>query len=384
MRGILSGLRVVEVSAYVAAPFAGATLASMGADVIRVEQLGGGIDAMRWPIHRGRSLYRAGLDQGKRSVSLDMRSPRGQQLVAALIAAGDDSGGILITNLGARGWMAYERLTEQRPDLIMVSILGTPEGGSAVDYTVNAGIGFPLVTGPSDLEGPVNHVLPAWDITTGALAATAILAAERHRRSTGAGQLVQIALSDVALSVAGHLGYLTEANVEPEPRGRFGNDVFGSYGRDFRTRDGRYVMICALTPRHWASLVEATGLTEQIATLEGQLGADLRDEGQRFQHRAEISVLIQPWVAARTMAEVGQRFEAHGVLWGPYRSFKQLLEEQPEAAHPFANPMQFGGFQRAQAPAAPSIGADTEDVLQSELGINSVGLAELREHGIIQ
>ena len=84
--GILEGLRVVEVSAFVAAPIAGATLASLGAEVIRVEQLGGGIDARRWPLYEGRSLYRAGLDRGKRSITLNLRSTRGQQLVAEIVA----------------------------------------------------------------------------------------------------------------------------------------------------------------------------------------------------------------------------------------------------------------------------------------------------------
>src|SRR5712691_7853043 len=122
--GVLSGLRVVEVSAFVAAPIAGATLAALGADVIRVEQLGGGIDAARWPMYAGRSLYRAGLHQGKRSVAVDLRSARGQALVSELIRGGGEAGGIVVTNLGRRGWIAYERLAEKRPDLIMVSISG--------------------------------------------------------------------------------------------------------------------------------------------------------------------------------------------------------------------------------------------------------------------
>jgi 2-methylfumaryl-CoA isomerase len=96
--GILNGLRVVEVSAFVAAPLAGASLAAMGADVIRVEQLGGGIDARRWPLHDGRSLYRAGLDQGKRSLAVDLRSEAGRELVVDLVAAGGEEGGLLITS----------------------------------------------------------------------------------------------------------------------------------------------------------------------------------------------------------------------------------------------------------------------------------------------
>ncbi len=377
--GILAGLRVVVVSAFVAAPLAGATLAGRGADVIRVEQLGGGIDARRWPLHEGRSLYRAGLDQGKQSLALDLRSPAGQELAARLIAAV----GMVVTNLGARGWMAYDRLRERRPDLVMVVIGGAPGGRTAVDYTVNAGAGFPWVTGPEGWAGPVNHVLPAWDVTTGVMAAAAVLAAERHRRLTGEGQLVELSLAEVAVAVAAHLGLLAEARLVEEPRGRFGNDLYGTYARDFRTRDGRQVMVCALTPRQWQSLGEATGLTPAFRDLEAMHGIDLADEGERFRHRREISALVEPWVAARTLAEVAAAFDAAGVLWGPYRTFKEMLASEPLAADPPASPVHFGAFARPAAAPAPAIGADTERLLAAELGLDGAELGRLREQGVI-
>jgi len=381
--GILSGLRVIEVSAFVAAPLAGVTLAGMGADVIRVEQRGGGIDAARWPLFEGRSLYRAGLDQGKRSLAIDLRSEVGQELVTQLIAGSGESGGIVITNLGARGWMSYDRLTQRRPDLVMVVISGSPRGGAAVDYTVNAGAGFPWVTGPEGWAGPVNHVLPAWDVATGVLAATAVLAAERHRRLVGRGQLVELALSDVAVAVAAHLGLIAEAKLVAEPRGRFGNDLYGTYARDFRTRDGRYVMVCALTTRQWQSLGEATGRAEAFRALEAIHGTDLGDEGERFRHRREINVLIEPWIGERTLDEVGKAFAAAGVLWGPYRTFKELVVEDPLAADPPASPIGFADFDRPQAPPAPAIGADTEALLTAELGLDPGQVADLRAQGLI-
>src|SRR6202043_1659513 len=147
-----------------------------------------------------------------------------------------------------------------------------------------------------------------------------------------------LALSDVAIAVAGHLGLLAEAALVAEPRGRFGNDLFGTYGRDFETRDGRHVMVTALTPRQWKSLGEATGLTAAFGALEETHGVDLADEGARFVHRREISgggerfgpgrgisERVEPWVRARSLDEVGAAFDRHGVLWGPYRTFKELL-----------------------------------------------------------
>lgn len=384
VEGILRGLRVVEVSAFVAAPLAGATLASLGADVLRVEQLDGGVDARRWPLHEGRSLYRAGLDRGKRSIGLDLRSARGQELAAKLVTQPGVDGGILVTNLPARGWMAYERLAERRPDLVMVIIEGTPEGDTAVDYTVNAGIGFPWVTGPKGLPGPVNHVLPAWDVATGMLTTATVLAAERHRRLSGEGQAVRLALSDVALAVAGHLGFLAEAAVVEEPRQRFGNELYGTYGRDFRTADGRFVMVSALTGRQWKALADATGLADQFRALEATHGVDLADDGARFELRHEISALVEPWIATRTFSDVKERFDTHDVLWGPYRTFKELLRQEPRASKLAASPIRFKSHPPQPAPSTSDIGADTEAVLREILGLSDDAIAQLRMAGVIR
>ena len=132
---ILDGLRIVELSAFVAAPLGGATMASLGADVIRVDPPGGGLDIDRWPLYRGRSLYWAGLNQGKRSVVIGTRSKMGQRQVAGLITAPGEGGGILLTNLPVKGWISYSELSKLRPDLIMVVITGDLNGRTAVDYT---------------------------------------------------------------------------------------------------------------------------------------------------------------------------------------------------------------------------------------------------------
>ena len=382
---ILAGLRVVELSAFVAAPLGGATLAALGADVIRVDPPGGGIDIDRWPLHRGRSLYWAGLNQGKRSVTIDTRTEVGQRQVAGLIAAPGEGGGIVLTNLPVKGWSSYVELSKLRRDLIMVVITGDRDGGTAVDYTVNAALGFPRLTGPEDHDGPVNHVLPAWDGMTGFLAALAILAAERHRRLHGEGQLVELSLSDVGLAVAGHLGLIGEAMLEAQPRGRFGNDVYGTFGRDFGTRDRRRVMVLALTVRQWASLGEATGLARDFAALEARVGADFRKEADRWVHRASLCEMLAEWMAERDLAEVGEAFERHGVLWGPYQTFKQLVTEDPRAStanpmfaeveHPglgsiltAGSPLRFSAAAPVPPRPAPALGEHTEEVLR-EFGL---------------
>src|SRR3954468_24492809 len=134
MGGILEGLTVVEGSAFVAAPLGGMTLAQLGADVIRFDDLGGGLDFTRWPLAEdGQSLFWAGLNKGKRSIQVDIRAPEGRELVTALVAVA----GSFLTNFPARGWLSYDALRERRRDLVMVALTGNPDGTSEVDYTVN-------------------------------------------------------------------------------------------------------------------------------------------------------------------------------------------------------------------------------------------------------
>jgi 2-methylfumaryl-CoA isomerase len=264
--GMLAGLRIGEGSAFVAAPRGGMTLAQLGADVIRFDQLGGGLDHERWPLAAGgQSLFWAGLNKGKRSIELDLRSPEGRELAAALVTAPGGEGmesGLFLTNFPARGWLAYDALRERRADLIMMALTGNPDGSSEVDYTVNPATGFPWATGPRNLAEPLNSVLPAWDVAMGTLAAVGLLAAERHRTRTGEGQLIRLSLSDVAFAMVGNLGRIAEAQLGARDQPKDGNYLYGAFGHDFETRDGRRVMVVALTARQWNALKDTTGIGE--------------------------------------------------------------------------------------------------------------------------
>ena len=190
MNRILEGLRVVEGSAFVAAPSGGMTLAQLGADVIRFDQIGGGIDYKRWPVTaEGQSMYWTGLNKGKRSIAIDMTHPEGQEIITQLITAPGPDAGLFLTNLRVRGWMDYPALSALRADLIMVSLIGTRRGEPAVDYTVNPSLGFPMATGPEGSTDPVAHMLPAWDCIAGGMVVQDQLAAERHRLRTGVAQI---------------------------------------------------------------------------------------------------------------------------------------------------------------------------------------------------
>ncbi|HEY0826133.1 MAG TPA: CoA transferase, partial [Ramlibacter sp.] len=146
--GILSGMRVVEAAAFVAAPLGGMTLAQMGADVIRIDTLGGGLDYRRWPVTEDNtSLFWCGLNKSKRSVALDLQSPEGREIAMALITAPGDDAGLFLTNFPPRGWLDHEKLRARRADLVQLTLMGDRHGGSAVDYTVNARVGVPMFTG---------------------------------------------------------------------------------------------------------------------------------------------------------------------------------------------------------------------------------------------
>jgi 2-methylfumaryl-CoA isomerase len=330
----------------------------MGAEVIRIDPLGGQVDAGRWPLHQGRSLYWAGLNRGKRTVALDLRQERGLELAARLAAGA----GNLLTNLPPRGPLAHAELSRRNPDQVTVQIVGHRDGGAAVDYTVNAMTGFPWITGPTDAVTPVNHVLPAWDVATGYLAAASLLAADRSRSRGHGGRLITLSLADIALQVADHLGLVDEARLVEEPRGRYGNQVYGSFGVDLHSADGRWLMLLALTPRQWRSLAEATAI--EVGDLEG----DLRLEGVRWRHREALAARLRAWAGALPYAELCARLDAAGCLWGPFRTFKELVRDDPRVEQLVA----------ARAPD-PVLGEDTEVVL-AELGEDP---EQLRAEGII-
>ncbi len=402
MNRILSGLRIVESSAFIAAPYAGMSLAQLGADVIRVDPPGGGLDYRRWPVSQaGTSLYWAGLNKAKRSVCIDIRKPEGRELLAALITAPGALAGIFVTNLPVPPPIDYETLRGRRPDVIMASISGSRDGSTAVDYTVNAATGFPLVTGPEGHDGPVNSVIPAWDLLAGVNTALAILAAERHRRMTGEGQLLRLALSDMALATAGNLGYIAEAQTSRDERPRLGNSIYGTFGRDFETAEGERVMVTAFTVKQWEALVAATGTAAEIKALEAAQERDLRKETDRYEARAAIAAIFTPWFRRHSLADIRAALDANGACWGPYQSFRQLVQNDPRcsAANPMlaeidqpgvgrhlapGHPVDFGALAR-QAPApAPTLGQHTDDVLAAVLGLGDAQIGRLHDSGVVR
>ena len=403
MKPILDGMRVVEVSAFVAAPSGGMTLAQMGADVIRIDLPRGGLDYRRWPVIEREdardnvSLFWAGLNKNKKSVAIDFTQAEGQELAQQLIAAPGDDAGLLLTNMPPRDWLDYKYLAKRRADLIQVTIQGDRHGGTAVDYTLNPRIGLPYLTGPVDYSGVVNHVLPAWDLVTGQMAALGMLAAERFRSRNGGGQHVKLPLEDVALAIMSNLGFIAEAEQGVE-RPRIGNELFGSYGRDFLTADKKRIMVVALTVKQWRGLVSACGLEEEMTQLAVRLNRDFKLEGDRYESSEDISVLIERVIASKSLQEISASFDNNGVCWGKYQTVKELVETDPSCSteNPLfrkikqpgigdtlapANPLTFDG-ERAPVRQAPILGEHTEQVLLEIVGLSSSAFGTLVDKGV--
>lgn len=402
MYPILNGLRVVECASFIAAPSCALHLGQLGAEVIRIDSIGGGMDFHRWPVSaQGRSLYWEGLNKGKRSVAIDLSRPEGRQLAIELITAPGPDAGILVTNYPQKGFLSHAALAGSRADLITVRVTGFRDGSPALDYTVNAALGVPLMTGPESLgDTPVNHVLPAWDLATGAYAAFATLAAERHRLRSGQGQEVTVPLADVALASLGHMGQIAEV-LESGDRPRYGNALFGAFGRDFVTADAKQVMVVAITGRQWSGLVEALGLQQPVAALEAALDVSFtEDEGQRFIHRERLFPLVEQAIGALDLAALQGRFERHGVLWSSYQSLRTALERDPRLApaaplfshleHPsglrYPAPgaaASFHAAERRPVMRAPHLGEHTDEVLSQVLDLSPTRIGQLHDAGIV-
>jgi 2-methylfumaryl-CoA isomerase len=395
MYNLLNSLSVIEASSFVASPTAGLYLAQMGAEVIRVDQIGGGPDFNRWPkAPNGASLYWENLNRAKKSVALNLGSPEGRELLAELVR----KTGQFITNFPVNGFLSHDILAAGRADLITIRVMGTADGGPALDYTVNSAVGYPDLTGSG--PDPVNHVLPAWDLLTGSYAAFAMMAALHHRNLTGEGQEVRIPLSDVAIGTVANLGSLAEVLTTGANRERLGNAVYGAFGKDFVTADGVRMMVMAITPRQWTGLVKVLGIESEVAAIEGERDVSFaKDEGVRFEHRDLLFPLVAERVGRRTYADLKIAFDANGCCYGPYQTMLEAAQdpslvggnpifgssENPStlaypAAGAFASIPQ---LDRAAPRPAPQLGQHSDEILETRLGLSSGQIAALHDKGIV-
>lgn len=401
MYKLLSGLSIIEASSFVASPTAGLYCAQMGAEVIRVDHKAGGLDYDRYMLtSEGRSLSWENLNRGKKSVALDLQSGEGRELLVELAAAT----GNLITNLPEKSFLSHEAIAARRADLVSVRIMGWHDGRQAMDFTVNAASGYPLMCGPEEWDmataPPVNQVLPAWDFITGAYCAFALLAALRHRDATGEGSELRVPLGDVAIGTMANSGAMAEMLYRGSDRERLGNAIWGAFGRDFRSRDGVRFMVAALTPKQWDGLVAAFDAAEEIAALEAELGVRFADgDTPRYVHRHRLFALFQSASERHDYAELARRMGAQGCTFERYRTMHEaandpvLVADNPLFGPSPANPSAFAypatrsfanipGRAAGDPAAAPYLGQHTEEVLAERLGLATGAIGDLVDRGV--
>lgn len=401
MYNLLGDLSIIEASSFVASPTAGLYCAQMGAEVIRVDHKEGGLDYDRYMLTReGRSLSWENLNRAKKSVALDLRSGEGRELLVELAA----KTGNLITNLPERSFLSHEAVAENRPDLVSVRIMGWHDGRQAMDFTVNAASGYPLMCGPEEWDPetapPVNQVLPAWDFITGAYCAFAFVSAIRHRDQTGEGTELRVPLGDVAIGTVANSGAMAEMLYRGADRERLGNAIWGAFGRDFRSRDGKRFMVAALTAKQWQGLVKAFGIESEIAALEDANGVRFAaGDRPRFEHRHALFELFQSRADAMDWNELESRMAAEGCTFERYRTMHEaahdpmLVDDNPLFTRTSANPSRFEypatrsfanipSRESGKPAPAPYLGQHTEEVLAERLGLSSGAIGQLVDRDI--
>ncbi len=402
MYKLLTDLSIIEVSSFVASPTAGLYCAQMGAEVIRVDHLAGGLDYDRFMLTReGRSLSWENLNRAKKSVALDLRSGEGRELCVELAA----KTGQCITNLPEQSFLSHAAMEAKRADMISLRIMGWHDGRQAMDFTVNAASGYPLMTGPEDWDlataPPINQVMPAWDFITGAYSAFALLAALRHRDAAGEGAEVRVPLGDVAIGTLANSGAMAEMLYRGADRERLGNAIWGAFGRDFRSADGVRFMVAALTPKQWDGLVAAFSLSEPISALEEELGVRFADGDEpRFTHRHRLFELFGQVTASHDYAALEVMMKAHGCTYERYRSAHEaatdpvLVDDNPLFGPSPSNPSGFEypatrsfanlpGHEAGDPAPAPYLGQHSEEVLSERLGLSSGAIAKLVDAGTV-
>ena len=372
---VLDGVRVVEFSQLIAAPFAGLTLLDLGADVVKVEPPAG--DAMRhFPpyLPDGRSAQFQAMNRGKRSVVADLTTSAGRELVAHLVARAD----VVLDNLGDSRRLlgvTYEDASASRPELVWCSITGwgVEAPGRSIDPSLQAAMGMISITGEAD-GGPARIPVPLVDFMTGMYAVQSILVALWRVRLGERGALLDCAMADAASTLVS-TGALMAAGGLYEPRRLGSESPLVAPSAVFVAGDGREVQVVCVTERHWQRLCEALGHPEWM---DDPLCAD---NDARLANRGEVHSRIAGLIASNTAAFWVQRISESGALCEHVRDIEEAWADDRLPARGVVSPDAQGGSGWAarlprvslardgaahpdwMAPA-PALGADTDAVMR--------------------
>jgi crotonobetainyl-CoA:carnitine CoA-transferase CaiB-like acyl-CoA transferase len=403
--GALSGVRVLDMSRVLAGPWCGQLLAELGAEVIKIERPGSGDDTRSWgpPYLKDRegretheSAYFLAANRGKKSVTLDIARPAGQELARRLAERSD----VLIENYKAgdltRYNLGYEQLRTLNPALVYCSITGFGQTGpmrsvAGYDFIIQAMGGLMSITGEVEERpggGPQRVGVAVADLSTGMYATVAILAALFHRARTGEGQYIDMALLDTQISMIANMNmnYLIAGRA---PR-RMGNAHANIVPYQvFDAADGQLVLAVG-NDSQFAKFCEAAGCALHQ-------DARFRKNADRVRHREVIVPLLAEIMRRRTVVEWVALLEPIGVPVGPINDLAQAFAHpqvkhrglQLELSHPLsgtvlgvANPIRMSATPPRYESAPPLLGQHTHEVL-GELGLEERELQELARSGVI-
>lgn len=388
----LAGVRVVDLSRFIAGPFCAQILADMGADVVKVERPGGEDARHHAPFLEGESLYVMAFSRNKRAMTLDTRNPAALAVLDRLIARSD----VLLENyrpgtLAAMG-LGPERLRELNPGLVVTSISGFGQNGplahrALFDTVAQAMSGLMSLTGDGEQPVPAGSYLA--DYVAGLYGALGTLLALRHRDRTGDGQTVDIASLDGIFSCLA-TQVMATANLGLQPSRTGSRDALNAPANVFRASDG-FLYLHGGTNPLFPRLCRAMDRPE--------LAADARfsDVVLRMANAPAIEEIVAAWVASSTVEEIGARLTDEGIPWGPVATVPEVTESPQIDArdmlvtvdHPTLGPLKVPGLpiKLSGSPGSvrtppPSVGQHTGSML-AELGYSDAEVADLTSSGAV-
>ncbi|MBR8512276.1 CaiB/BaiF CoA-transferase family protein [Burkholderia cenocepacia] len=400
--GALSHIRVLDLTRVLAGPWCAQTLADFGADVIKVERPGAGDDTRHWGppylkdadgADTAEAAYYLAANRNKRSVTIDIATPEGQQIVRELAAQSD----VVLENYKVgqlkKYGLDYEALRAVKPDLVYCSVTGFGQTGpyahrAGYDFIVQGIGGFMSITGERDGEpggGPQKAGVAIADLATGLYSTIAVLAALAHRDRTGEGQYIDMALLDVQVALLANMNTNFLASGKPPVRWGNAHPNIVPY-QTFQTRDG-WIIVAVGNDGQFRKFVEAGGRPE--------LADDERfaTNPSRVRHRDTLVPILVEMVKARDKADWIGALEAAGVPCGPINDLDEVFDNEQVVArgmqvslpHPCGadvklvrNPIRMSATPPDARTAPPLLGAQTEDVLRDMLGYDDVRIAALK------
>lgn len=392
----LEGVRVLDLSRVLAGPFCSAFLGDMGADVIKIEDTAGGDESRTWPPHKdGEAAAYLVCNRNKRGMTLDLKAAEGRDLLKRLVQGAD----VLVENFRTgtmEGFgLGYEALAAVNPRLVYCAISAFGRTGPLRDRAgyealLQAYTGVMSVTGEPEGD-PVRCGLSFLDLTTGILAAFAVVNALLQRERTGLGQQVEAALLETAVALLNYHaeGYLLTGNVP----GRLGSGHPSVVPyRNFRCRDGQYVFIATANDRLWGRLCRALGLEQLPEDPRFKTNLD------RVGHRAEVEAIVAEAVGRHDMEPLLKLLDEADVPAAPVSSVDRVMQD-PQVEHRrlvqtavhsrlgeikvIGTPLKFSRMAPGVRRAAPAYGEHTDEILK-EAGLTEAEVAALRAKGVLR